>query len=35
MGDWELVLDKLLENTVKMLTIVSLIIKIWRDLNEK
>ena len=34
MDIWQ-VLDKFLENLIKVLTIVSLLIKIWRDLNSK
>lgn len=34
MDIWQ-ALDKFLENLIKVLTIVSLLIKIWRDLNSK
>ncbi len=35
MREWLEIIDKFLENLLKMLTIVALIVQIWRDLNNK
>ena len=35
MREWLEIIDKFLDNLLKMLTIAALIVQIWRDLNNK